>query len=82
MRGRSQGAARELIAFVQDRLGHDFRYAIDCSKLELELNWQPRVSLSEGLKNTVKWYLENTDWCDKIRTGQHRVGTTEPMVGA
>ncbi len=82
VRGAEQGTARKQITFVEDRLGHDFRYAIDCSKLESELNWRPQVSLSEGLKSTVRWYLENTEWCDKVRTGSHRINDTGRLAGA
>ena len=55
------------IAFVTDRPGHDFRYAIDASKLEAELGWTPRMSLLAGLEDTVRWYVENPDWVDGIR---------------
>lgn len=50
----------KLITYVSDRAGHDFRYAIDCSKIKKELNWKPRVSFEEGLKITVKWFLDNS----------------------
>jgi dTDP-glucose 4,6-dehydratase len=55
------------IAFVTDRPGHDFRYAIDASKLEAELGWTPRMSLLAGLEDTVRWYVQNPDWVDGIR---------------
>lgn len=55
------------ITFVTDRPGHDFRYAIDASKLEAELGWKPRVPLLEGLENTVRWYVDNPDWVEGIR---------------
>jgi dTDP-glucose 4,6-dehydratase len=55
------------IAFVTDRPGHDFRYAIDASKLERELGWKPRMPLLEGLEDTVRWYVDNGDWVDGIR---------------
>ena len=53
---------RDLITFVEDRPGHDFRYAIDATKIRAELSWQPRRSLDEGLRETVRWYLENEWW--------------------
>lgn len=53
----------ELITFVSDRPGHDRRYAIDASKIYLELGWEPRESFESGLKKTVQWYLENKEWC-------------------
>jgi dTDP-glucose 4,6-dehydratase len=55
------------IAFVTDRPGHDFRYAIDASKLETELGWKPRMPLLEGLEDTVRWYVDNRDWVEGIR---------------
>jgi dTDP-glucose 4,6-dehydratase len=53
---------RELIAFVSDRPGHDFRYAMDFAKLSAELGWQPKHSFESGLFSTVKWYIENRAW--------------------
>jgi dTDP-glucose 4,6-dehydratase len=55
------------IAFVTDRPGHDFRYAIDASKLQAELGWKPRMPLLEGLEDTVRWYVDNRDWVEGIR---------------
>ena len=55
------------ITFVTDRPGHDFRYAIDASKLQAELGWKPRMPLLEGLEDTVRWYVDNGDWVDGIR---------------
>jgi dTDP-glucose 4,6-dehydratase len=52
-----------LIQFAPDRPGHDLRYAIDSSKIRNELGWQPTHSLSSGLRHTVEWYLNNTEWC-------------------
>jgi len=56
----------DLITFVTDRPGHDHRYAIDSSKAQQVLNWQPSVTIEEGLERTVRWYLENRDWWQKI----------------
>jgi dTDP-glucose 4,6-dehydratase len=58
----------EKIAFVTDRPGHDFRYAIDASKLERELGWTPRMPLEAGLKDTVSWYVDNADWIEGVRS--------------
>lgn len=52
----------DLIAFVKDRPGHDYRYAIDATRIVEELDWQPSVSLQEGLRKTINWYLENKEW--------------------
>ena len=57
---------RELITHVTDRPGHDFRYAIDTSKIKRELGWQPEETFETGIRKTVEWYLENSDWCDAV----------------
>jgi dTDP-glucose 4,6-dehydratase len=62
---------RELITFVEDRPGHDLRYAIDTSKIREDLGWAPRESLASGLRRTVTWYLENQDWWERIRSGTY-----------
>ena len=56
----------DLISFVDDRPGHDARYAIDASKISKDLGWTPDESFSSGIRKTVQWYLENTNWCDKV----------------
>lgn len=61
----------DLITFVEDRPGHDYRYAIDASRIASELNWQPSVSLQEGLKETVAWYLENREWWQGLLGRNH-----------
>ncbi len=63
---------KKLITFVKDRPGHDQRYAIDCAKIKRELDWEPSVDFREGMKNTVRWYLQNTQWIDNIRTGEYK----------
>lgn len=63
---------RRLITFVVDRPGHDTRYAIDCSKICAELQWAPRRSFPEGLRDTVKWYLSNGNWLERISAGNYR----------
>jgi dTDP-glucose 4,6-dehydratase len=69
---RQTGAPRsELITFVEDRPGHDLRYAIDCSKLERELAWRPRESFETGLRKTIGWYLENRRWVEHVRNGEY-----------
>jgi dTDP-glucose 4,6-dehydratase len=56
-----------LITFVEDRKGHDWRYAMDYSKATRELGWEPQVTFEEGLSNTVNWYIENTAWCKEVK---------------
>ncbi len=63
---------RQLIKFVEDRPGHDRRYAIDASKIRRELGWRPAEKFESGLRKTVGWYLENSDWVDSVRTGAYR----------
>jgi len=65
------GKREELITFVKDRPGHDRRYAIDASFIEKELGWVPRYTFNEGLKNTVKWYLDNEAWLQNCISGQY-----------
>jgi dTDP-glucose 4,6-dehydratase len=61
-----------LIAFVADRPGHDRRYAIDAGKIERELGWIPRETFETGLEKTVRWYLENRGWCERVLSGSYR----------
>ena len=72
------GPHAELITFVEDRPGHDFRYAVDDSKVRSELSWNPQYDLQSGLRDTVSWYLENRWWWERIRSGVYqgeRLGT-------
>lgn len=62
---------KTLIKYVKDRPGHDRRYAIDTSKIERELGWKPEVKFEDGLRDTVKWYLENSEWIAGIRNGEY-----------
>ncbi|WFC64492.1 dTDP-glucose 4,6-dehydratase [Pseudomonas sp. REST10] len=68
------GVARyeELITYVQDRPGHDLRYAIDASKIERELGWVPEETFASGLRKTVQWYLDNLDWCRRVQDGSYQ----------
>jgi dTDP-glucose 4,6-dehydratase len=63
---------RELIVHVQDRPGHDQRYAIDASKIQNELGWRPQVSFESGLTKTVQWYLDEMQWCHQVQKGGYR----------
>lgn len=65
------GKPESLIQYVQDRPGHDHRYAIDCTKAENELNWNPKVDFRSGLKETIDWYLSHQDWVDRIQSGEY-----------
>lgn len=66
------GKPHTLIKFVEDRLGHDRRYAIDAERVETELGWIPQLSWEEGLAKTIKWYQENPAWIENIRSGDYR----------
>ena len=62
----------DLITYVTDRLGHDARYAIDSTKLQRELGWEPSLQFEEGIEKTVKWYLENQEWLDNVTSGDYQ----------
>jgi dTDP-glucose 4,6-dehydratase len=70
--GESPDKLRELITFVKDRPGHDQRYAIDGSKIQRELGWRPRHVIDAGLRATVQWYLDNTEWIERVKSGSYR----------
>ncbi len=60
-----------LITYVKDRAGHDLRYAIDPSKITEELGWKPETAFDDGMKKTIQWYLDNSDWMDEIKSGEY-----------
>jgi dTDP-glucose 4,6-dehydratase len=62
----------QLIEFVKDRPGHDYRYAVDSSLLREELGWRPRYTFEDGLRATVRWYIENREWCERVQSGIYR----------
>ena len=70
--GRPEGTSLALITFVTDRAGHDMRYAIDASRIESELGWQPSIQFEDGLKETVRWYLDNAEWMDSVTSGNYQ----------
>ncbi len=69
---RANGSYREQVTFVTDRPGHDLRYAIDASKIERELGWTPAETFPSGLRKTVRWYLDNLDWCRRVQDGSYQ----------
>lgn len=69
--GRPEGSSLPLITYVTDRKGHDLRYAIDATKLNRELGWMPSLQFEEGLEKTVRWYLDNQEWMDRITSGEY-----------
>ena len=79
------GSYERLMAFVQDRPGHDLRYALDAGRMERELNWVPGRTFEQGLRSTVAWYLENRSWWERVRSGAYRgerLGLESSAAGA
>ena len=70
--GNPEGASLDLITYVTDRLGHDARYAIDSTKLQKELGWEPSLQFEEGIEKTVRWYLDNQEWMDNVTSGEYQ----------
>jgi dTDP-glucose 4,6-dehydratase len=69
---RNEGVSEALITFIRDRPGHDKRYAIDASKINKALGWEPSVTFEEGLMKTVEWYLDNPDWIEAVVSGSYK----------
>jgi dTDP-glucose 4,6-dehydratase len=69
---RVMGKPETLLSYVQDRPGHDRRYALKCEKAMTELGWKPAISLEQGLDQTIDWYRENVDWLAEVRGGEYR----------
>ena len=69
--GNPEGHSEKLITYVTDRLGHDARYAIDSTKLQKELGWEPSLQFEEGIEKTVRWYLDNQEWMDNVTSGDY-----------
>lgn len=69
---RPKGSSRKLITFIRDRAGHDYRYAIDASKIENELGWVPSLQFEEGISKTVDWYLNNEEWLNNVMDGSYQ----------
>ena len=69
---RKEGYSNKLITYVNDRAGHDFRYAIDSAKLNEEIDWKPSLRFEEGIEITVKWYLNNKEWMKSVTSGEYK----------
>ncbi len=69
--GREEGESLSLITFIKNRPGHDFRYAIDASKINQELGWKPSVTFEEGLQKTIDWYFDNPEWLQQVTSGNY-----------
>ena len=70
--GKPEGSSEYLITYVTDRAGHDLRYAIDSTKLQQELGWEPSLQFEEGIEKTVRWYLDNQAWMDNVTSGDYQ----------
>lgn len=70
--GREAGTSEKLITYVQDRAGHDHRYAIDATKIQKELGWEPSLQFEEGIEITIDWYLNNQEWLDHVTSGAYQ----------
>ncbi|MBE15732.1 MAG: dTDP-glucose 4,6-dehydratase [Cytophagaceae bacterium] len=70
--GRPKGSAQQLITYIKDRPGHDRRYAIDATKINKQLGWSPSVNFEQGLAATIDWYLDNTEWLDRVTSGAYQ----------
>lgn len=70
--GYPEGFSEHLITYVTDRAGHDLRYAIDSTKLQKELGWEPSLQFEEGIEKTVRWYLENQEWMEQVTSGDYQ----------
>ncbi|UTW64455.1 dTDP-glucose 4,6-dehydratase [bacterium SCSIO 12741] len=70
--GKEVGTSQKLITYVTDRAGHDMRYAIDASKIERELGWKPSLTFEVGLRHTVEWYLNNSEWLQRVVDGDYQ----------
>lgn len=71
--GRPMGTSKKLITYVKDRPGHDLRYAIDASKINKELGWEPSLKFEEGLSKTIDWYLDNKGWLENVTSGNYQL---------
>ncbi len=70
--GRPAGTSEQLITFVKDRPGHDLRYAIDATKINKELGWEPSVTFEQGLAKTIDWFMDNKEWLDHVTSGDYQ----------
>ncbi len=74
---REAGTSEKLITYVTDRAGHDLRYAIDATKIQNELDWEPSLQFDEGISLTIDWYLDNQDWLENVTSGAYQAYYSE-----
>ncbi|WP_143960504.1 dTDP-glucose 4,6-dehydratase [Litoribacter populi] len=70
--GREEGTSEKLITYVTDRAGHDLRYAIDATKIQQELGWEPSLQFEEGIEKTIDWYIDNEEWLTNVTSGNYQ----------
>lgn len=68
----SLGKPKDLLRYVEDRKGHDRRYAVDFTKIKNELGWEPQVNFKDGIQKTINWYIENRDWWERVKSGEYQ----------
>jgi dTDP-glucose 4,6-dehydratase len=79
--GRTAGSSRDLISHIDDRPGHDRRYAMDSTRTRADLDWQPRHDLESALATVVRWYVEHKDWADAVRGTEYEDYYAEQYAG-
>jgi len=72
IKGKERNYFKKLIKYVKDRPGHDRRYAINCDKIKQKLSWRQKFDFEEGLNMTIKWYMDNKSWVDRVRSGEYK----------
>jgi dTDP-glucose 4,6-dehydratase len=72
IKGKNKDYYKRLITFIKDRPGHDRRYAINCDKIKRELSWKQQYDFEEGLNLTIRWYMDNQGWVDRVRSGEYK----------
>jgi len=78
--GTKKEVLQNLITYVRDRPGHDFRYAIDCTKIKTQIGWAPEHTFETGLKKTIEWYLSNNEWISNVQSGSYRTWVEENYI--
>ena len=72
LQGKNEDYYKKLITFIKDRPGHDRRYAINCDKIKREFGWKQKFDFEKGLDITIRWYTDNKNWVDRVRSGEYR----------
>ena len=78
---RKKNVSKDLITYVEDRKGHDRRYAIAPDKIKAEIGWEPETMFAEGIKKTIRWYLDHEDWMKNVTSGDYQKYYTDMYEG-